>query len=644
MAILDTQSFDDHAGGSGHTASTYPVGKGPPVVTAEVTGSPQPVQNGHADKSDIKSSASTHEARIETLGFGDPPLSYPVGVPKSDFELQDHGIDEIRSLRVVVIGAGLSGVLASILLPVKVPKIDLVVYEKNEDVGGTWLENIYPGVRCDIPSNVYQSTFMPKTQWSEKFAQGAEILEYWQSRAREYNAYRYMRFHSEVQTVIWDDESSQWRITLQNTQTKEVFVDKADFVLTATGRFNTWKLPDYPGIDEYKGVIRHTSNWDPSFDPTGKNVAVIGNGASGIQVVPNLQPIVNRLDHYARNKTWIAGSWAGDERTFEPQPYSAEELASFKDPQVYLAFRKEIEAKYWRRFASTFRGSKENEGMREQFIEIVKKRIERKPELLEKLIPDFNPNCRRLTPGPGYLEAITQDNVDFIQTPIEKFTATGIQTVDGKHREVDAVFCATGASLAPQFDVISNGVNLREFWSAEGPNGFPYSYLGLATPGFPNLLFIAGPHGTGPSGTVPHSVEVQLTYYAKVLRKVSSQGIATIVPSRQAADDFVEYSDAFFRKTVLTDNCSSWANGGRPGGRIHGVWPGSAAHVTTVRREPRWEDWEYSYLNNSKNRFAYFGNGWTSLEADPESDITSYLRVPSEINLKDLHEKWWDFP
>lgn len=134
MAILDTQSFDDHAGGSGHTASTYPVGKGPPVVTAEVTGSPQPVQNGHADKSDIKSSASTHEARIETLGFRDPPLSYPVGVPKGDFELQDHGIDEIRSLRVVVIGAGLSGVLASILLPVKVPKIDLVVYEKNEDV------------------------------------------------------------------------------------------------------------------------------------------------------------------------------------------------------------------------------------------------------------------------------------------------------------------------------------------------------------------------------------------------------------------------------------------------------------------------------------------------------------------------------
>lgn len=135
MAIVDAQSFDDRAGGSGgHTASAYSVGKVPLVVTTEIDGYPQPVKDGHTDPSSVKSTTSIHEARVETLGVRDPPLSYPIGVPKSDFELQDHGIDEIRSLRVVVIGAGLSGVLASILLPVKVPKIDLVVYEKNEDV------------------------------------------------------------------------------------------------------------------------------------------------------------------------------------------------------------------------------------------------------------------------------------------------------------------------------------------------------------------------------------------------------------------------------------------------------------------------------------------------------------------------------
>lgn len=485
---------------------------------------------------------------------------------------------------------------------------------------------------------------MPKTQWTEQFAQGAEILEYWQSRAREYGAIRHMRFNSEVQGIHWDDASAKWRVTVRNSTTRQVFEDQADFVLTATGRFNTWKLPDYPGVSEYKGLLRHTSNWDPSFDPKGKNVAVIGNGASGIQVVPNLQPVVNRLDHYARNKTWIAGSWAGDERTFEPQYYSAEELASFKDPQTYLAFRKALEAKYWRRFPSTFRGSKENEGMRAQFTEMMKRRLAKKPELLDSMVPDFNPNCRRLTPGPGYLEAITESNVDFVQTPIKRFTETGIETVDGKHREVDAIFCATGSHVVPQFPIVSRGVNLGDAWEPNGKYGFPYTYLGLASPGFPNLLFIAGPYGSGPSGTVPHSVEVQLTYYAKLLRKVSSQGISTISPSTQAADDFVAYSDAFFPKTVLTDNCSSWANGGRPGARVHGIWPGSAAHVTIVRREPRWEDWEYTYRDQSQNRFAYFGNGWTQKEADLASDITSYLKLPSEVDLRDIHEKWWELP
>jgi cation diffusion facilitator CzcD-associated flavoprotein CzcO len=508
--------------------------------------------------------------------------------------------------------------------------------------GGTWLENVYPGVRCDIPSNVYQSTFSPKTQWSERFAQGAEIRDYWQEKARQYDAYRYIQLNSIVQNLQWSDSDSRWHLTVENVKTKEISQDQADFVLTAIGRFNSWKLPDYPGISDFRGMLRHTSNWDPSFDPKGKNVAVIGNGASGIQVVPNLQPIVNRLDHYARNKTWIAGSWAGDERTFEPQYYSAEQLNSFNDANIYLRYRKEMEEKYWRRFGSTFRGSKENGAMREQFIEIMRKRVSKKPEMLNYLIPDFNPNCRRLTPGPGYLEAITESNVNFIQTPIKRFTETGIETIDGRHGEVDAIFCATGAYIVPQFTIECRGVSLGEVWKPGGKYGFPYTYLGLATPGFPNLLFIAGPHGLGPSGTVPHSVEIQLTYYAKLLRKVSTQGIKTITPSQQAADDFVEYSDAFFPKTVLTDNCSSWANGGKAGQRIHGVWPGSAAHATIVRREPRWEDWEYTYVTKSSNRFAYFGNGWTKKEMDPESDMTSYLKIPSEVDLRELHESWWD--
>jgi len=199
--------------------------------------------------------------------------------------------------------------------------------------------------------------------------------------------------------------------------------------------------------------------------------------------------------------------------------------------------------------------------------------------------------------------------------------------------------------LAPPFPIRAFGKDLKKAWAKDGEDGFPFTYLGVAVPKFPNFFMISGPQGTGPSGTVPHSVEVQITYYAKVLRKISREGIKTISPSPQAVQDFHEYSTAFFARTTLSDGCSSWYNGGQPGGLINGVWPGSAAHVTIIRREPRWEDFEYEYLSHSGNRFAwYFGNGWTKKEQNPDADIVSYLKNPASIDLKSYHENWWEWP
>ncbi|UNI18436.1 hypothetical protein JDV02_004705 [Purpureocillium takamizusanense] len=566
---------------------------------------------------------------------------------RSNVAVIDRFIDEPRQLRVAVIGGGLSGIVAGILLPIKVPGIDLTIFEKNTDLGGTWLENVYPGVQCDIPSHVYQSTFAPKKDWSDQFASGEEIRDYWQSVARRFDVYRHVKFQHRIDAATWKPEDGKWLLQATDLGSGNTVSDSFDIVLTCIGRFNDWRLPQYPGISEYQGLLRHTSNWDPSFDPEGKRIAVIGNGASGIQVVANLQKVVGRLDHYARSKTWIASSWAGDDRTLEAQPIPQEQQKSFEDPAAYLAFRKQLEDKYWRRFRSFLKDTEENAELKEAFINIMKRRLDKKPELLEHIVPDFSPNCRRLTPGPGYLEAIAEDNVEYIQTPIKRLTTTGIETVDGEHREVDAIFCATGATggAAPSFPVRAGDKELGDLWKPDGEHGFPYTYMGLATPGFPNIFFVQGPHATGPSGTVPHSVETQLTYFAKLLRKVAREGIKSIEPSAEAADDFVAYSDAFFKTTVLSDHCSSWYNGGRPGGRIHGAWPGSAAHLTIARREPRWEDWKYTYLSDTGNRFLwYFGNGWTRREADLESDMTPYLQYADDIDLRDVHESWWSVP
>lgn len=501
-------------------------------------------------------------------------------------------------------------------------------------------------MRCDVPSHAYQSTFAPKHDWSDQYAPGPEIRDYWQATAKKYGVYEHAKFNHEAIGAEWNEDESVWDIKLKRTDgSGEIVFDKADYVLLATGRFNHWKLPNYPGISNYKGLLRHAANWDTTFDPTGKKVAVIGNGASGIQVVPSLQRVVSQLDHYARSRTWVAVDASGQGRTTKPQPYPEEQVQSFEDPEVYLAFRKELENKQWKRFSSFFRNADANEDQRERFTNVMKERLAKKPELLQDMVPDFSPNCRRLTPGPGYLEALTEDNVAYIRTPIKRFTKTGIETEDGVHREVDAIFCATGANNAiPVFPIEAKGRNLADIWDPDGEYGFSYTYMGLATPGFPNFGFVHGPHGSGPSGTTPHSIENQLTYFAKLLRKMSREGIKTIEPSKKAADDFVEYSDAFFKTTVHSDNCSSWYNGGRPGGRVHGIWPGSAGHLTIVRREPRWEDWDYEYLAKNGNRFLwYLGNGWSRKETDEESDMTTYLQA-GEVDLRDVHECWWNVP
>ncbi|KAH8424457.1 flavin-containing monooxygenase [Aspergillus melleus] len=582
------------------------------------------------------------------------PTSKPTPRSRPAFEIEEHPIDQVRPIKVGVIGAGLAGVNAGILLPAKLPGLDLRIYDKNADVGGTWFENTYPGVRCDIPAHVYQSGFSPNTQWTEEFAQGAEIRNYWQSVARKYDVYKYLRFQQRVEKAEWIPQLGKWRVTLRDLKEDKTYIEELDVVINAIGHFNAWQLPNYEGIDQFQGPLFHSSNWQHDVELNGKRIALIGNGASGLQVLPSIQPIAEHVDHYARNRTWVADSFGTTGvRRLEPNLFTPEQLESFKDSRKYNEYRKSIEQGYFSRFGAVFKNSAENQELRDKWTQLMLGRIGEKPELGDKLIPEFPPNCRRPTPGPGYLEALTKPNVSYIQAHIQRFTPTGIVTADGEERPVDVVICATGANVdhAPPFSIIADGIDLKTAWKHDGLWGFPYNYLGVATPGFPNLLWIGGPHSTGHGGSVPNSLENQITYIAKVLRKLRNQGIKTIAPSKAATDDFVEYCDTFYPRTVWTGNddstpgqknCRSWYNGGRPGGRIHGLFPGSAASLNYLRRDPRWEDWEYEYTNPSGNRFAYFGNGWRTREKTEGADLTPHVVRPEEIDLRTYMEGWWD--
>ena len=420
----------------------------------------------------------------------------------TSFKLSEHSIDEIRPLRVAVVGAGLSGISAGALLPVKVPGIQLTIFEKNADVSGTWFENTYPGVRCDIPAHVYQSSFYRNTQWSEEYAQGPEIRAYWQELARKYDVYSKVRLSSKVVGSYWEPQRAQWRLEINSNgeRSSEYF----DFVIQAIGRFNSWRMPEYPGMDKYKGKLFHSSNWDTSFDATRKRIATIGNGASGIQITPALRPICEHIDHYVRSPTWVAGAFTPwlKERTEAPMYISPEAREAFQDEDIYLLYRKKLEDGFWRTYAAQLADSEASKAMPEKLIALMKKRLGGgdNPPLLEDLLPDFPPHCRRLTPGPGYIESLLKDNVTLIRTPISHFTETGIVTKDGEHREVDAVICSTGANTdcAPPVPIVSGEYDLARDWKPmqtqeDSKFGFPYSYLGVGVPGFPNMSFILGP-------------------------------------------------------------------------------------------------------------------------------------------------------
>ncbi|KAL3470479.1 hypothetical protein BJX99DRAFT_267395 [Aspergillus californicus] len=629
----------------------------PPVA---ITSSPETTTPGP------KTGYATFERKLPAIGI--------TGIKDQDYEhkslprtidppfiLEDHPVDERAPIKAIVVGAGITGVTAGVLLPVKVPGLQLTIYERHSDIGGTWHSNTYPGVRCDVPSHVYQSTFSPNKAWTENYSRGAEIKSYWKGIATKYAVWKYLQLNSEILSASWVEESAKWVVRIRQTDPtgsnpSRVITDEADFLVTGTGRFSSPRLPDIAGINEFQGKVVHTGAWDRTFDPTGKRVALIGNGASGLQILPELQKVATHVDHYTRNPTWVAGT-LGKETLSRDVPIAEELKKSWEDDGAeYHRYRKALEATSWTRFAIVEKGGAVNAAARDEFEKLMGLRLgEKKDELLPLVLPDFAPNCRRLTPGPGYLEAIAKDNVEYIRTPIERLTASGIRTSDGRERPVDAVICATGADVidTPGFPIFNGaGANLQDSWHAGGDPGFPDTYLGIAAAEYPNLLFLGGPNGaSGFAGTVPHTIETQVTYLAKILRKASSQRIRTIKPSKAAVLDFRAYCESFFPTTVLGEGCSSWYNNQVKGGRIVAVWPGSGAHVNYIRREVRWEDFEYTYHNPQGNRFGYFGNGWTSRDVaakegrGEEVDFTGYLREEASdgtVDLRGYHEPWWE--
>ncbi|KAJ4138647.1 hypothetical protein NW768_002498 [Fusarium equiseti] len=544
-------------------------------------------------------------------------------------------MDQARPLKVIYIGAGISGICGAVEFRKQVPDIDLVIYEKNPDLGGTWYENRYPGCACDVPAHAYQLTYESSPRWSSFFASAPEILQYWKDVATKYNVRKHMRFQQKCIGARWDEAINKWHVRLKDLSTGSEYEDSSDVLVTGEGVLNEWKWPDIEGIQSFKGSLLHSANWDPQIDLKDKSVAVIGSGSSGLQIVPAILPEVKHMDHYIRGRSWIVGLFGDTEtrqRIYEAGGnfnYSPEEIKKWEtDREAYLEYRRAIEYTINKNFGVLFHGSKEQTSLRQIAQDSMMQRLKDKPEIYDHLLPEFSPYCKRMSPGPGYLEALASPKVDTITCGISRINETGIITTDGEHHPVDAIICATGFQTSPanrSFPIYGvGGINLRERFQKR-----PETYLSVCTDGFPNFFQSMGPNSMPGAGSLLLTIEKTNVYISKVLARMAYDNISRIEPKRNMVQAFTNYCDEFFKQTVFAEECNSWYKTYEAGasreeqkrGRITALWPGSSLHCIRTLSNPRWEDFEYKYCDDDV--FGWFGNGWTLAEKYVTEEVES---------------------
>ncbi|KAI6764142.1 hypothetical protein HG530_007931 [Fusarium avenaceum] len=565
----------------------------------------------------------------EKLGSG---ITTSVKEVYSTFTCKDAPVENQRPLKVRVIGAGYSGVYLGIRIPQRLRNVDLKIYEKNAGVGGTWWENRYPGCACDIPSHSYQYTFAPNKAWSGFYAPSKEICAYIDSVAEKYGAKRFIHLEHKVTAATWNDTAKKWLVSVQ-TNTGESFTEEVDVVIAARGNLNNIAWPDIVGLDTFKGKKMHSAAWDQGYDFKNKKIAVIGGGSSSIQIVPELQKVEGaKLSCFVRSKVWISNRFGDQTMTelgWDPSDtkFSADRLEEFaKNDGEYLSFRKRIEDDGNLVHLSSIQGSEMQNTFVSLFSKITNDCLSSRPDLLESFSPSFGVGCRRLTPGPGYLEALVQPNVDFITQGIKSINETGLVLggPDGRQVDVDVLVCATGfhTNYVPPFPVVGkNGMTLEKKFDP-----FPATYLTLAVDDFPNYFMMLGPNSAIGAGSLTCLLEAEGDYIVKCIRKLQKEDYVAIVPKAARVNDFSEYIGEYFKKTVYMDDCKSWYKiGGGHGDKISALWPGSVMHALETLRAPRWEDFDFEELH--ENRLRWLGNGWSVcvMEDEEQGDPSWYI-------------------
>ncbi|MGW5312206.1 flavin-containing monooxygenase [Nocardia thailandica] len=473
----------------------------------------------------------------------------------------------VRDPRIVIIGAGVAGISAAVTFQ-RAGFTNFVIVEKGEDVGGVWYWNRYPGLTCDVPSQIYQFSFAPKPDWRRIWATGPEIQRYHREVVERFGLEPHLRLRTEVTGAAFD--GTGWDVTLSDGSNL-----RADFVIAATGVLHHPFTPGIPGLDTFTGSVVHTARWDDTVRTEGRRVAVVGSGSTGVQIVSALQPAAQRLVQFTRTPQWVLwapmglpqaraiGALLGAAPALHHRVYDGMLWASGILADIVLR-------PTWRRRAV------------QRYARLSLRAQVRDRDLRERLTPDYEPLCKRQVVSGTYYKAIAADNAELVTEAITEITPTGIRTADGRHHDVDVIVFATGFHphnyMRPMDLRGRDGVHIDEAWA-----GGPRAYRMTAIPGFPNLFTVLGPNSPTGSISLQYSSELTARYITRWLERFRDGEIDTVEVTEEATDRFAESVAEAMGPTVWNTGCNSWYFTDQ---KTIDLWPFDRATMTALLSEP----------------------------------------------------------
>lgn len=455
----------------------------------------------------------------------------------------------------VIIGGGFGGLCAAIKLQ-ECGEEDFIILERADSVGGVWRDNSYPGCACDIATLLYSFSFEQNAEWSRVYPSQQEIWNYLNDIAEKYKLVPKIRFKHNVLETVYDEAENLWRVHTEHG------VYTARIVISATGGLSEPAIPDIPGMNAFRGAMFHSAQWDHTFDVRGKRVAVVGTGASGIQIVPEIAPAVKQLDVFQRTPAWVTPR--GD-REIRPWEKALRRTPLLRLLRWFAYLRCEATAVGFTCWPSLLRF------MQRMLLRNLNRQV-RDPFLRAKVTPAFTLGCKRVLLSDDWYPALQRPNVNLITESIKEIGEKGIVTQDGKLHEADAIVWSTG------FQVTDNpiasrvfgrgGLSLADVWE-DGEE----AYLGTLVHGFPNFFLITGPNtGIGHTSLV-FMIESQMTFIMDCLRVKKRRNLDVIEVSREAQDRFNARIQARTSRTVwATGGCKSWYL--NKNGKNTTLWPG----------------------------------------------------------------------